>query len=178
MDRLDSVCGQDKWSNRYEQGPNGGVICGISIKTDNEWLTKYDGAENTNVEAVKGGLSGSMKRAAVQWGIGRYLYKLEQYYAQDVSLKKYKGATYQAANKGKNIPAFYWSPPKLPMWALPKITKEKKELIKELYRLSDNAVNATPVHKSFVANAESKPIEEIKKAIKAFEGMQPETNQG
>src|SRR5690606_39028946 len=42
-----------------------------------EWVTKFDGAENTAVEAVKGGLSDSMKRAAAQWGIGRYLYTLE-----------------------------------------------------------------------------------------------------
>src|SRR5690606_35268028 len=41
-----------------------------------EWITKWDGAENTDVQAVKGGLSSSMRRAAVQWGIGRYLYRL------------------------------------------------------------------------------------------------------
>lgn len=51
---------------------NGGVECGISIKIDGEWITKWDAAENTQVEAVKGGRSGAMKRAAVQWGIGRY----------------------------------------------------------------------------------------------------------
>ena len=33
-------------------------------------------AENTDVEAVKGGLSTSMRRAAVQWGVGRYLYRI------------------------------------------------------------------------------------------------------
>jgi len=34
------------------------------------------GAENSDIEPVKGGLSDSFKRAAVQWGIGRYLYSL------------------------------------------------------------------------------------------------------
>ena len=38
---------------------------------------KYDGAENTDIEPVKGGLSDSFKRAAVLWGIGRYLYDME-----------------------------------------------------------------------------------------------------
>lgn len=33
-----------------------------------------DGAENSKIKAVKGGLSDSFKRAAVLWGIGRYLY--------------------------------------------------------------------------------------------------------
>ena len=81
MDRLDEVCGVGNWRNEFVQAPNGGVLCGISVKIDDEWVTKWDGAENTNVEAVKGGLSGSMKRAAVQWGIGRYLYKLPTTFA-------------------------------------------------------------------------------------------------
>jgi hypothetical protein len=75
MDRLDDVCGQANWKNEYRAGPDGGVICGISIRVGDEWVTKWDGAENTDIEPVKGGLSSSMRRAAVQWGIGRYLYR-------------------------------------------------------------------------------------------------------
>lgn len=76
MDRLDDVCGPGNWCNRFAAGPGGGVLCGISIRVGEEWVTKWDGAENTDVEAVKGGLSSSMRRAAVQWGIGRYLYQV------------------------------------------------------------------------------------------------------
>ena len=76
MDRLDAVVGVGNWKNKFKASPNGGIICELSIKIDDEWVTKEDGAENTKVEAVKGGLSGAMKRAAVQWGIGRYLYNL------------------------------------------------------------------------------------------------------
>lgn len=78
MDRLDDVCGPEKWRNEYREGPDGGVLCGISIRVGDEWITKWDGAENTDIEPVKGGLSSSMRRAAVQWGIGRYLYELPQ----------------------------------------------------------------------------------------------------
>ena len=85
QDRLDEVCGPDGWRNEFMPAPNtaGGVLCGISIRVVREdgsveWITKWDGAENTDVEAVKGGLSGAMKRAAVQWGIGRYLYRVPQ----------------------------------------------------------------------------------------------------
>ena len=83
QDRLDEVCGPDGWRNEFRQAPEGGVLCGISIRVVREdgtpeWITKWDGAENTDVEAVKGGLSGAMKRAAVQWGIGRYLYRMPQ----------------------------------------------------------------------------------------------------
>ena len=76
MDRLDEVCGPENWKNQYRPGPGGGVICGLSIRVGDEWVTKWDGAENTDVEAVKGGLSTSMRRAAVQWGVGRYIYRL------------------------------------------------------------------------------------------------------
>lgn len=78
MDRLDEVCGPENWRNEFKPGPDGGVLCGLSIRVDGEWITKWDGAENTDIEAVKGGLSSAMRRAAVQWGIGRYLYDLPQ----------------------------------------------------------------------------------------------------
>lgn len=79
--RFDDVCGPADWRNEFQPGPDGGVLCGISIRVDredgtSEWVTKWDGADNSQVEAVKGGLSGATKRAAVQWGVGRYLYDL------------------------------------------------------------------------------------------------------
>lgn len=78
QNRLDTVCNPENWKNeKPETGPAGGVICGLSIRVNDEWITKWDGADNTNIEAVKGGLSDAMKRAAVQWGIGRYLYDME-----------------------------------------------------------------------------------------------------
>lgn len=77
MDRLDEVCGPANWKNEYRPGPAGGVLCGIAIRLDGEWVTKWDGADNSDYEAVKGGLSDSFKRAAVKWGIGRYLYSMK-----------------------------------------------------------------------------------------------------
>lgn len=78
MDRLDNVAGPENWRNEFTSGPGGGILCGISIRIGTEWVTKWDGAENTDIEPVKGGLSNAMRRAAVQWGIGRYLYDLPQ----------------------------------------------------------------------------------------------------
>lgn len=78
MDRLDEVVGPENWRDEYQPGPDGGLICGLSLRLDDEWITKWDGAENTLIEEVKGGLSGAYKRAAVKWGIGRYLYKLDR----------------------------------------------------------------------------------------------------
>lgn len=115
MDRLDSVVGALCWKNEYVPGPNGGVLCGLSIKHGDDWLTKWDGADNTAVESVKGGLSDSMKRAAVQWGIGRYLYHLPKAMYATIT-EPGKGEYYQSGKQGQ-YEAFSWNPPELPGWA-------------------------------------------------------------
>jgi len=104
MDRLDEVVGPENWRDEYQPGPDGGLICGISLRVNGEWITKWDGAENTQVEEVKGGLSGAFKRAAVKWGIGRYLYRLENVWVP-------------CELQGKSI--VLKSIPSLPEWALP-----------------------------------------------------------
>ncbi len=129
MERLDEVCGPESWRNEFRYEPSGAILCGISIRVvkpensaEREWVTKWDGAEATDIEAVKGGLSNAMKRAAVQWGIGRYLYDLEEGWAKVHA----NGAHWQAAKEGK-YPAFKWDPPALPEWALPTGTPEPAE---------------------------------------------------
>lgn len=75
MDRLDDVCGSENWQDRYEfHGTR--TICYLSIRVDGEWVTKADGAGDSDVEAEKGAISDALKRAAVKWGIGRYLYSI------------------------------------------------------------------------------------------------------
>ena len=73
--RLDEVVGIENWQDRYEEVA-GRMICYLSIRCDGEWITKSDGAGDTNIEAEKGGISDALKRAAQKFGIGRYLYYL------------------------------------------------------------------------------------------------------
>lgn len=77
MNRLDEVCGPSGWQDRYEfHGAR--TVCYLSIRDQmGDWITKADGAGDTDVEAEKGGISDAFKRAAVKWGIGRYLYDLD-----------------------------------------------------------------------------------------------------
>lgn len=76
MDRLDAVCGPAGWQCKYSHA-NGKTVCDIGIKCGDEWIWKADGAGDSDIEAEKGALSDAFKRAAVRWGIGRYLYSLE-----------------------------------------------------------------------------------------------------
>ena len=104
MDRLDEVIGPENWRDEYRPGPDGGVLCGLSLRIGDEWITKWDGADNTDIEAIKGGLSDAFKRAGYKWGIGRYLYRLV---AEWVPCEAHgKAVTLKAT-------------PRLPAWALP-----------------------------------------------------------
>jgi hypothetical protein len=76
QDRLDAVCGVAGWQCSFPHA-NGKTVCSIGIKIGDEWIWKANGAGDTDVEAQKGALSDAFKRAAVMWGIGRYLYDVE-----------------------------------------------------------------------------------------------------
>lgn len=93
MDKLDDVCGPENWQDEYSVTPNGLTICRIGIRINDEWVWKSDGAGETAVEGKKGGISDALKRAAVHWGIGRYLYRLDSPWVQ-CHVKQKGGKTY------------------------------------------------------------------------------------
>ena len=101
MKRLDDVCG-DFWQDEY---PFEGC-CRIGIKIGDEWLWRSNGAGETAIEGEKGRYSDAFKRAAVLWGIGRYLYYLPNIWVPLEGSGKY-------AKIAKT--------PELPKWALPQI---------------------------------------------------------
>lgn len=141
--RLDEVCGPENWRNErmvmheFRTGPIA-IEVGISIRINGEWITKYDVSDPTQIEPVKGGFSGAMKRAGAQWGIGRYLYQLQETFAE-VSEEYQKGWERATTPKDKGGETFYWKPPKLPGWALPKepeheITKAELNALKKAWK--------------------------------------------
>ena len=75
MRRLDEVMGFE-WQNRYTLADSGLLVCDIGLHIDGQWLWRSNGAGDTQVEAEKGKASDAFKRAAVMWGISRYLYSL------------------------------------------------------------------------------------------------------
>ncbi len=127
MDRLDEVFGLGGWQSEINIHDKG-VTCKLSVQAGEEeiagspiqhWITREDGAEFTDIESFKGGISGAMKRAAVHLGIGRYLYDLEATFVnvQKEKPKDMKG--WHSINDAKTGVSGYWQDPKLPHWALP-----------------------------------------------------------
>ena len=118
--RLDEVVGAENWQVSFSAAPHGtGVLCSISIHIDDRWVIKQDGgqqdkdsdgdSDKNTLDSVKGALSDSFKRAAVMWGIGRYLYGYDTPW---VALK----------NEGKHLAAI----PVLPDEFLPEAERGKK----------------------------------------------------
>lgn len=84
MERLDSVMGT-AWQCEYVPMSNGTYCCRLGLKIDDEWIWRSNGSINiSDTEksdakemAEKGGYSDAFKRAAVLFGIGRYLYAID-----------------------------------------------------------------------------------------------------
>jgi hypothetical protein len=76
MDRLDEVCGH-LWECDTKAMPNGSYCASIGIEIDGRTRWRSNGAGGTDIETEKGGYSDAIKRAAVMWGIGRYLYAVK-----------------------------------------------------------------------------------------------------
>lgn len=107
IDRLDRCVGPHRWSDSYKS-IDGGFICTLSIYTQNGWISKEDAADKSDIEPIKGGISGALKRAATKWGIGRDLYSMEPVFAL-TSLERKPGYQYAKTKTGK---VFYWTLPR------------------------------------------------------------------
>lgn len=106
QDRLDEVLGVRGWQDDYEVLTDGSVLCRLRLRLGDEWITKTDvggpSEQPDGGDRMKAAVSDALKRAAVKFGIGRYLYRLPQQWVD-----------YDA--KAKRIA----QPPALPAWALP-----------------------------------------------------------
>jgi hypothetical protein len=106
MDRLDSVLGIDGWQDRYTVLPDGSVMCRLRCRIVGQWITKADAGgpseQPDGGDRLKAAFSDALKRAAVRFGVGRYLYRLPQQWCDyDPQRRQFLKA------------------PALPSWALP-----------------------------------------------------------
>jgi hypothetical protein len=92
QDRLDEVLGVDGWRDEYTPLPDGAVVCKLELRIGGEWIAKMDvGAPSEKQDAgdrLKAAFSDALKRAAVKFGIGRYLHRIPAIWAEYDSSKK------------------------------------------------------------------------------------------
>jgi hypothetical protein len=108
MDRLDQVVGPGNWSDTYRLVSAGdgefAIECTLALfgvqKSDIGTADEDD--DGSQASLSKSAYSDALKRAAVKWGIGRYLYRLPKVWVG-----------YDAARKQIT------EMPELPAWALP-----------------------------------------------------------
>lgn len=96
INRLDAVVGVDRWQSEHVSLGDKQIGCRIGILFESGWIYKSDGTYVGNLESqgkidskeegrlemeAKGSFSVAIKRAAVSWGIGRYLYDIEAIWA-------------------------------------------------------------------------------------------------
>jgi len=106
MDRLDDVVGVTNWKDDFTVLPDNSVMCRLSLRFGRVWITKVDVGSPSDQpdggDRMKAAVSDALKRAAVKFGIGRYLYSLPMEWADYDPTKR------QFASR-----------PKLPSWAIP-----------------------------------------------------------
>jgi hypothetical protein len=111
MDRLDQVVGPGNWSDAYRlarpvRAGDGefAVECRLTLfavaKSDVGTADEED--DGSQASLSKSAYSDALKRAAVKWGIGRYLYRVSRQWVDYDSARKQLAET-----------------PELPGWALP-----------------------------------------------------------
>ena len=132
MDRLDEVFGVYGWQDKYEKWGEKAVKCSLAVydRSSGQWIVKEDVSDETDFEATKGGVSGALRRAAVKYGIGRYLYGLGDSRERIVSGSFWGNDDYIYINDRKTGAKGYVKKPTLPDWALPEEERGQQEPVK------------------------------------------------
>ncbi|NQX93095.1 MAG: hypothetical protein HRT74_13400 [Flavobacteriales bacterium] len=92
--KLDEVCGIENWQSRHKE-EKGNLFCEIGVFVNDRWIWKSDVGTESNIEKQKGEASDSFKRAAVMWGLGRFVY---DYPIIKIKNTNYKGKQYPCSN--------------------------------------------------------------------------------
>jgi hypothetical protein len=146
MERLDEVVGMVGWQDDYENLPDGSTICRLKIRVGDDWLRKTDvggpSEQPDGGDRTKASFSDALKRAAVKWGIGRYLYRLPSQWVdwepskrQFVHTPKLPAFAMPASHQNKMPPAPAKNgatPQAAPLKTPPNIPANGTELLKRL----------------------------------------------
>lgn len=92
QDRLDEVVGVAGWQDDYQLLADGSVVCKLQVLINGHWVSKTDvgspSEQPDSGDRVKAAFSDALKRAAVKFGIGRYLYRIPAQWVDYDPVKK------------------------------------------------------------------------------------------
>jgi hypothetical protein len=92
QDRLDEVLGVENWQDEYAVQSDGSVVCKLSVRIGGEWVAKMDvgspSEQPDSGDRLKAAFSDALKRAAVKFGVGRYIYRVESQWVDYDPVKK------------------------------------------------------------------------------------------
>ena len=101
MDRLDSCC-PEGWSDRYYQEA-GLLFCEITIHLNGVCYKRTDTGTESQADKEKGHASDAFKRAAVKFGVGRFLYNLGVKYLPSNESKTNSNFPFVVDANGKRV---------------------------------------------------------------------------
>ena len=165
QDRLDDVLTPFGWQCRHEMGHDKRITCHIGVcyleHPDEPWIWKSDGAGETDTEAEKGSYSDSFKRAAVKWGVAKYLYAVKApWVAIEPAGKSFKIKTDELPKLSALLP----SPSKLTDVEIAKLviqagaeSNEGMDSYRDFYESlgKDHRLALKPYHEQFKQNAQT-----------------------
>ncbi len=184
MQILDETYTPMNWQCDYKV-VNNNLYCGIGIKTNNEWVWKWDcgieSKEDGEGNEAKGEASDAFKRAGFKVGIGRELYTTPFLWASVETVLD--GQKYQLKNKyqkfyvdkisydGNNIcyiKILDDKNNKIIEWGLNKVLdfKEFKQALLDCISFNELKFLWENNHKNFTIESEKKELENIKNAKK------------
>lgn len=104
MDILDQVVGTENWQSDFKE-IKGNLYAGVGIRLNNsiEWVWKWDCGTESNTEKEKGEASDAFKRAAVKWGVGRFLYDIPIQYVKSNEKKTASNYPFVVDDNGQKV---------------------------------------------------------------------------
>lgn len=154
QDILDGTC---QWSDRYYE-ENGMLFCEITIYADGREYKRSDTGSESNVDKEKGHSSDAFKRAAVKFGVGRFLYSLGMEYLPANEVKTTSNYPYVIDGNNKRV----WD-----------VSKHINELNKPKY--VNTPINVDRLNTRLNACKDLKQLEEVYKSFTKTEQVATST---
>lgn len=129
QDVLDANC---LWSDRYYE-ENGMLFCEITIHADGREYKRSDTGSESQADKEKGHSSDAFKRAAVKFGVGRFLYSQKIQYLPANEKKTNNNYPFVIDENGKRV------------WDITKLINNKLKKPKSLNRYPDHNTQSTPI---------------------------------